>query len=70
MQVLAKQTILLKGNVYNVNPLIQFTPVGGPAPFLPGFKFPMTDEQKEFLRPLLQELVLSGTRELMNRAGF
>ncbi len=70
MQVLSKQAIIFRGGLYNVTPLIQFTPPAGPAPFLPGFTFPMTDEQKEFLRPRLQELVLVATRELMQRSGF
>lgn len=71
LQVLSKQTILEKGKIYNVKPLIGgLMSVGGPAPFLPGFAFPMTEEQKAFLRPLLQELVQAGTQGLMRNAGF
>lgn len=70
MQVLSRQTMLVKGRIYNVNPLIPFEPIGGPAPFLPGFKFPMTEEQKEFLRPILQGQVSTGARELTHRSGF
>lgn len=70
MQVLSRQMMLVKGRVYNVKPLIHFEPIGGPAPFLPGFKFPLNDEQKEFLRPILQGLVLTGTRELIHRSGL
>jgi hypothetical protein len=70
MQVLSKETLTIGGDTYNVTPLIQFKKPAGPAPFLPGFTLPMTEEQKEFLRPRLQELVLVGTRELMRRSGF
>jgi hypothetical protein len=70
MQLLSKQTILVKGRIYNINPLINFEPIGGPAPFLPGFKFPLNDEQKAFLRPLLQDLVGTGTQELVRRSGL
>lgn len=70
MRVITKQGSHVKGRIYNVTPLIQFDPIGGPAPFLPGFEFPMDNEQKEFLRPLLQELVLTSTRQLIQRSGF
>jgi len=70
MRVITKQGSHVKGRVYNVTPLIQFEPIGGPAPFLPGFEFPMNNEQKEFLRPLLQELVLTSTLQLVQRSGF
>ena len=70
MRVITKQGSHVKGRVYNVTPLVQFSPIGGPAPFLPGFEFPMDNDQKEFLRPLLQELVLTSTRQLMQRSGF
>ncbi len=70
MQILSKQTILMKGRIYNIKPLIHFEPIGGPAPFLPGFKFPLNDEQKAFLRPLLQDLVGTGTQELVRRSGL
>lgn len=70
MRVLTKNTVLEKGRIYNVKPLIEFEPPGGPAPFLPGFNFPMTAEQKDFTRPLLEGLVLAATQELMRSSGF
>ena len=70
MKVLSRQTTLIKGPTYNVKPLVEFAPVGGPAPFLPGFTFPMNDEQKNFLRPILQGFVFTGTQRLMRDSGF
>lgn len=70
MRVLSRQTALIKGPTYNVKPLIEFAPVGGPAPFLPGFTFPMNDEQKNFLRPILQGFVFTGIQRLMRDSGF
>lgn len=70
MKVLSRKTVLEKGPTYNVKPLIEFAPVGGPAPFLPGFTFPMTEEQRAFLRPLLQDLLRKGTQGLMRDSGF
>lgn len=70
LQVLAQQTKLTKGALYNLNPILEFGPIGGPAPFLPGFKFPMTEEQKTFLRPVLQDVLRIGTQGLMRDTGF
>lgn len=70
MKTLSRKATLEKGPTYNVKPLIEFAPVGGPAPFLPGFTFPMNEEQRTFLRPILQGLVLKGTQGLMRSSGF
>lgn len=53
-----------------MKPLITFEPVGGPAPFVPGFTFPLTEEQQEFLRPRLQDLVREATMSLLRRSGL
>jgi len=70
LQVLLKKSLTFRGDTYNVTPVIQLEKPGGPAPFEPGFKLPMTEEQKDFLRPKLQELVYVAIRELMQRSGF
>jgi hypothetical protein len=59
-----------EGRLYNLSPLISSKPLGGPAPFLAGFNFPMNAEQRNFLRPPLEELVSTTVQDLMQRAGF
>jgi hypothetical protein len=71
MGTIAKWQAMAKGALYNVRPITTWgMNVGGDAPFLPGFKFPMTEEQNGFLRPLLPPLVELATQELMERVGF
>jgi hypothetical protein len=69
MEVLAKGERVVEGAVYNINPLISSKPLGGPAPFLAGFTFPLNDEQRQFLDAPMKELVGASVRRLVEQTA-
>lgn len=69
MEILAKAERVAEGAVYNVNPLISSKPLGGPAPFLAGFAFPLNEEQRQFLEAPVKELVAANVRRLVEQTA-
>ena len=69
MEVLAKGQRVAEGAVYNVNPLISSRPLGGPAPFLAGFEFPINEEQRQFLDAPMKDLVRATVRRLLDQTA-
>lgn len=69
MEILAKGERVAEGAVYNVNPLISSKPLGGPAPFLAGFAFPINEEQRQFLDAPMKDLVRATVRRLLDQTA-
>jgi hypothetical protein len=68
-EVLAKGERIAEGAAYNINPLITSMRLGGPAPFLAGFAFPLNDEQRRFLDAPMKELVAATVRRLVEQTA-
>lgn len=70
METLATARRVVEGAVYNLNPIISSKPLGGPAPFMAGFRFPLSDEQRQFLERPMQDLVAATVRRLLEQTGL
>lgn len=71
LQTITKQNPrAYEGPYYNLDPLIVSRPLGGPAPFMAGFSLPLSEEQRTFITPVLQNLIRTGVPDMLQRMGL